>query len=163
MLACVDICCRVAVMETTVASDVVSQLGSTVREERRRLHLTQAELAEQSGVSRSFVIELERGHERAELGKVIAVLSALGLEVSAVTRTRRDQELSTTQRAQALGEVVEGWKKGRAVPDEATQDIVWQYIAGTLSIDAAIEQIDRLPVPGIVYLDADNPDATASD
>lgn len=139
-------------MKTILATGAVSRLGTTVRDARRRLHLTQAELAEQAQVSRTFVIDLERGHERAELGKVIAVLGALNLELSADAHTPEAQELSAVERAEALGEVIDGWREGQAVPDKATQSIVKQYVVGKLSVDEAIEHIDRLPVPATQHL-----------
>ena len=55
------------------------RLGVVVREERQELGITQNDLAQRAGVGRRFVVELEAGHERAELGKVLAVLSALNI------------------------------------------------------------------------------------
>ena len=57
----------------------VAALGAAVRSARKRHGLTQARLAATAKVSRLFVIELEAGHPRAELGKVLSVLDALGI------------------------------------------------------------------------------------
>lgn len=62
--------------------DSAAVLGAKVREARRERRLTQAQIAQTANVSRAFVVELERGHPRAELGKVLAVLGALGLDLS---------------------------------------------------------------------------------
>ena len=43
---------------------------------------TQQALADAAGVSRKFLIDLESGHNRAELGKTMAVLAALRLSLS---------------------------------------------------------------------------------
>lgn len=129
-------------MKTT---DAITSLGATLRESRRRRSLTQAQLATAAGVSRAFVIELENGHQRAELGKVIAVFSALGLDLLAAPHDPSTEELSSQERTEALADVLEGWSHGEAVPDEATQSIVHEYILGELSIEAAIAQIDALP------------------
>lgn len=59
-------------------------LGVTIRQARKRQALTQAELAQMADVSRSFIIELEDGHPRAELGKVLSVLKALDAPLAAV-------------------------------------------------------------------------------
>lgn len=60
-------------------------LGLLIRERRRKLGLDQRELAEKVGVSRLWVIEIERGKPRAEIGLIMRTLLALdlALEVSA--------------------------------------------------------------------------------
>lgn len=53
-------------------------LGAAVRDARTAAQLTQAELAERAGVSREWIIGLERGtRPRAELTKILGVLAAL--------------------------------------------------------------------------------------
>jgi HTH-type transcriptional regulator/antitoxin HipB len=54
-------------------------LGATVRGQRQKLKLTQASLAEAAGVSRAWLTEFERGKPTVELGRVLAVIAALGL------------------------------------------------------------------------------------
>ncbi|AIT82784.1 type II toxin-antitoxin system Y4mF family antitoxin [Novosphingobium pentaromativorans] len=56
-------------------------IGQIIREERKALGLHQDQLAAASGVGLRFIVELERGKVTAQIGKVIAVLSALGCEV----------------------------------------------------------------------------------
>ena len=56
-------------------------LGNIVREERKALGLRQAELAAASGVGVRFIVELERGKPTVQLGRVLAVLSALGCSI----------------------------------------------------------------------------------
>lgn len=132
-------------MEDLLAQAAVERLGATVRDVRRRQGLTQADLAVRSRVGRSFIIELERGHSRAELGKVFAVLGALGLDIGASAHTPTAGERAVAARVEALSEITESWKHGGPVPDEATRRIVQRYIAGELTIDAAIDLIDELP------------------
>ena len=72
-------------MKSIVAIDSVEGLGATVRRVRKRQDITQMELAHMAGVSRSFIIELEDGHPRAELGKVLIVLNALEISLAALT------------------------------------------------------------------------------
>jgi HTH-type transcriptional regulator / antitoxin HipB len=55
------------------------ELGSLVRERRHDLRLSQQELAFRAGVSRPWLVAVERGHPRAELGKLLALLAELGL------------------------------------------------------------------------------------
>lgn len=60
----------------------VSHLGNLVRQKRKAANLTQFELSALSFVGTRFVSELENGKSTLELGKVLQVLSALGLELS---------------------------------------------------------------------------------
>ena len=46
-------------------------LGKAIRRRRKELHYTQAYLAEYTGFSASFISDLERGKETAEIGKTI--------------------------------------------------------------------------------------------
>lgn len=55
-------------------------LGRLIRQERKRQGLRQQQLAAASGVGLRFLIELEHGKATAQLGKVLAVLAALGCE-----------------------------------------------------------------------------------
>jgi HTH-type transcriptional regulator / antitoxin HipB len=60
-----------------------ADLGAVVRERRKQLKLHQAVFAEQIGVSRQWIIELEHGHTRAELGLVLRALDALNIRLDA--------------------------------------------------------------------------------
>jgi y4mF family transcriptional regulator len=57
------------------------QLGSEIRAARRRLKVTQKDLAMTSGTGLRFVIDLERGKSTCQVGKVLQVLQTLGLRV----------------------------------------------------------------------------------
>lgn len=72
-------------LEQRLMQMTVGDIGSTVRAERRRLGLTQTDLADLAGVSDRFVREVEKGKESAELGKVAAVLDVLGFELQPVS------------------------------------------------------------------------------
>lgn len=58
------------------------QLGTAIREARRRQGLRQDQLAAAANVGVRFVIELEAGKPTAQLGKALDVLQALGLPLS---------------------------------------------------------------------------------
>ncbi|HJG37825.1 type II toxin-antitoxin system Y4mF family antitoxin [Enorma phocaeensis] len=58
-----------------------SDLGSIIKAERKRQGLTQVEFAGLCGVGITFLSQLENGKETAELGKTLAVLTTLGLDV----------------------------------------------------------------------------------
>lgn len=65
----------------------LEELGKTLKQARKQKHWTQAELAEQLGMSRATVSALENGTVN-EIGirKVIALCSLLGLELQVQTR-----------------------------------------------------------------------------
>ncbi len=57
------------------------ELGNVIRKRRRELGYTQAFLANYAGVSASFLSELENGKETIQVGKMIDVLSLLGMDI----------------------------------------------------------------------------------
>jgi HTH-type transcriptional regulator/antitoxin HipB len=61
-------------------------IGALIRDQRKKQKLDQAELAARIGVNRRWVIEVERGKPRAEVGLVLKALDALGLSLSVEAR-----------------------------------------------------------------------------
>lgn len=61
-------------------------LGETIRSKRKALGLRQDQLAAAAGVGVRFLVELERGKPTVQLGRTLAVLAALGLNVHIVPR-----------------------------------------------------------------------------
>lgn len=57
-------------------------LGAAIRDRRRQLNLDQSDLANQVGVSRKWIIDIEKGKPRAEIGLILRTLDALGLRLS---------------------------------------------------------------------------------
>jgi HTH-type transcriptional regulator / antitoxin HipB len=68
-----------------------ADLGAVIRDRRKQLKLDQATFAKRIGVSRQWVIQIEHGHARAELGLVLRAIDALDirLETSIDQPTRR--------------------------------------------------------------------------
>ncbi len=58
-----------------------TDLGAVIRDRRKQLGLGQAELAPRIGVSRQWVIGIERGRARAELALVLRTLDELGIRL----------------------------------------------------------------------------------
>ncbi|WP_250002350.1 helix-turn-helix domain-containing protein [Actinoplanes sp. M2I2] len=54
-------------------------LGRYLRDRRRSVSMTQAQLAERAGVSRRWLTDLESGKPTAEVGLIFRVVAALGL------------------------------------------------------------------------------------
>lgn len=57
------------------------ELGAQLRAARLNAGLSQEALAQKAGISRPTLRTLEQGHPTGELGKALAVLRALGLEL----------------------------------------------------------------------------------
>jgi HTH-type transcriptional regulator/antitoxin HipB len=60
-----------------------ADLGAVIRDRRKQRKLDQAAFAKQIGVSRQWVIAIERGHARAELGLVLRAADALNIHLEA--------------------------------------------------------------------------------
>jgi HTH-type transcriptional regulator/antitoxin HipB len=66
--------------------NLMTNLGVEIGERRRALGLRQIDLADLAGASERFVRELEHGKASVRMDKVVAVLDALGLELSTSAR-----------------------------------------------------------------------------
>jgi y4mF family transcriptional regulator len=60
----------------------VADIGKLIRETRKKLGVTQKALALTSGTGLRFIIELEKGKETCETGKVLTVLHTLGIKMT---------------------------------------------------------------------------------
>ena len=67
-------------------SKKLNPIASFVREKRKKLNLTQIELAEKAGVGIRFIRELEQGKETLQLNKVNQVLQLFGHEAGPVKK-----------------------------------------------------------------------------
>ncbi len=84
-----------------------ADLGAVIRERRTELKLGQAELARRIGASRQWIVGIEQGRARAELGLVLRALDALGLRLdTGVTPSRKG--------APDLDAIVAAARKGRS-------------------------------------------------
>jgi y4mF family transcriptional regulator len=85
-----------------------ADLGALIRDRRKQLKLDQAALAKRIGVSRQWVIEIEHGHARAELGLVLRALDALNIRLDATTA---DQAHRRGPGAVDVGDIIRRAKK----------------------------------------------------
>jgi HTH-type transcriptional regulator / antitoxin HipB len=67
----------------------VSNLSQLVKTTRKRQSVRQQDLADLAGVSCRFLSDFENGKETVELGKVLAVLSTLGIDLTPECRDAR--------------------------------------------------------------------------
>lgn len=65
-----------------------ADLGILIRTTRKKLRLDQLTLAKKLGVSRLWLIEIEKGKPRAEIGLVLRALDALHITLNITTETQ---------------------------------------------------------------------------
>ncbi len=58
-----------------------TDLGAFIRERRTKLGMDQVALAEKAGTSRKWLIEVEQGKPRAEIGLILRTLKTLGVSI----------------------------------------------------------------------------------
>ncbi len=66
-----------------------TELGIEIKSARRRQGLRQDQLAAAANVGVRFIVDLEAGKPTAQMGKTLAVLSALGLRISLSELSKR--------------------------------------------------------------------------
>lgn len=69
------------------ASRIAADLGVLVAATRRDLGLAQDDLAALVGIDRQYLSEIERGKVTNHLARLVRILDALGLVLTAVPRT----------------------------------------------------------------------------
>lgn len=62
----------------------VEELGAAIRKRRRKMGWDQQYLAERVRVSRQWIVEIEAGKPRAEIGLLLSTLQALDLRIEVV-------------------------------------------------------------------------------
>ncbi|HXJ43820.1 MAG TPA: helix-turn-helix domain-containing protein [Bryobacteraceae bacterium] len=59
-----------------------AKIGELIRDTRKKLGVTQRDLALTSGTGMRFIIDLEKGKETCEIGKALAILNTLGIKIT---------------------------------------------------------------------------------
>ncbi len=86
-------------------------LGAVIRDRRRALGLEQRALAEKVGVSRHWVIDVEKGRPGCEIGLVMRALRVLGIAL--IAQPVSEQPASTIVAAN-LDAIIDGTRKPRS-------------------------------------------------
>ena len=64
-----------------------TEIGQLVRTVRKKIGVTQAELALTSGTGLRFISDLENGKSTCQIGKVLTVLQTLGITIALAAPT----------------------------------------------------------------------------
>lgn len=89
-----------------------ADLGAAIREKRRALGLDQATLAERVGVSRQWIIEVEKGKPRAAMQLVLRTLDELGIELWTERASPPSSPGSLPGAGIDLGSILDAHRKG---------------------------------------------------
>jgi HTH-type transcriptional regulator / antitoxin HipB len=73
-----------------------TDLGALIRDRRNRVGLDQKSLAEKVGVSRQWIVEVEQGKPRAEIGLLLRTIGALGIALDAEPSAKEPKEKSAS-------------------------------------------------------------------
>ena len=74
-----------------VWDDLATIFGQNLRAARIKADLTQAQLAERTGLTQQYVSLVEAGHQNITIDTMAALARAVGRDVSALIRERRDR------------------------------------------------------------------------
>lgn len=69
-------------MDHEAGTETQRKLGDAVRRLRERAGFSQEQLAEHSGLHRTYVSQLERGHRNATVGTLVKLAAALSVTVA---------------------------------------------------------------------------------
>jgi y4mF family transcriptional regulator len=58
------------------------EIGEIIRDTRKRMGVTQKDLALTSGTGLRFVIDLEKGKQTCEIGKALRIIHTLGIRLN---------------------------------------------------------------------------------
>lgn len=124
------------------------RLGSAIRDARKQRGLTQAALAEQTGVARSWLARVESGHRGAELERIFWVLKELGLTLTlsdaSATGAERTEAVSPRRVTPEVDAAAAAALSARERTDRIRRT-AWQELVPQVS--GAIETAERLRRP----------------
>lgn len=101
-------------MQPTMSIRTASDLGALIREKRLKLGLDQTSLAQKTGTSRKWLVDVESGKPGAQIGLILRTLKALG-----VTLTIAEAPAQALKRAPSatpavdINQVIDSLKKRR--------------------------------------------------
>ncbi|WP_164280069.1 helix-turn-helix transcriptional regulator [Stenotrophomonas indicatrix] len=99
-------------------------LGVVIRQRRKTLRWDQAQLAERVGVSRQWIIEMEKGKPRAELQLVLRTLNVLGLVLTVGNVEGESSVADSSEMPLVLPDIDTIVDGNRLYPDERRKAVV---------------------------------------
>jgi HTH-type transcriptional regulator/antitoxin HipB len=88
-----------------------ADLGAFIRERRTQLGMDQIALAKKAGTSRKWLVEVEQGKPRAEIGLILRTLKSLGVSVDLKADSSPETPLISNARTPDINSVLDALKK----------------------------------------------------
>jgi HTH-type transcriptional regulator/antitoxin HipB len=88
-----------------------TDLGAFIRERRTKLGMDQSALAEKAGTSRKWVVEVEQGKPRAEIGLILRTLKTLGVSIAVTTDAAPKASCTDEPRNIDINNILDSLKK----------------------------------------------------
>jgi HTH-type transcriptional regulator / antitoxin HipB len=88
-------------------------LGSFIRGRRRDLGMEQGALAEKAGTSRKWIVEMEQGKPRAEIGLILRTLRALGVSIDLSSDAGKEERSNSSSASADINSILDSLKRGR--------------------------------------------------
>lgn len=80
----------------------ISDIGALTRDRRAQFRWSQEELAKRVGVSRLWIVQLEKGKPTAQVGLVLRVLKELGIALDASPSSHDDSSRDSRKNINAV-------------------------------------------------------------
>jgi transcriptional regulator with XRE-family HTH domain len=126
-------------MKTKLSVDVDSIVGQRIREHRKKLGMTQSDVAKKLGVSFQQFQKCEKGVNRIGAGRLFEIACLLGIPIQALFPSTPESTAGAKNRAQELEAIsefmasVDGWKLCRAflkVDDPHKREVIVALVQG---------------------------------
>jgi len=88
-----------------------TDLGAFIRERRTKLGMDQIALAKKTGTSRKWLVEVEQGKPRAEIGLILRTLKSLDVSVDLKASSSRETPSISNARTPNINSVLDALKK----------------------------------------------------
>ena len=88
-----------------------TDLGAFIRERRTQLGMDQITLAKKTGTSRKWLVEVEQGKPRAEIGLILRTLKTLGVSIDLKVESPLAASSSTKARTPNINDILDTLKK----------------------------------------------------
>jgi HTH-type transcriptional regulator/antitoxin HipB len=88
-----------------------ADLGAFIRGRRTKLGMDQIALAKKTGTSRKWLVEVEQGKPRAEIGLILRTLKSLDVSVDLKADSSRETPSISNARTPNINSVLDALKK----------------------------------------------------
>jgi HTH-type transcriptional regulator / antitoxin HipB len=88
-----------------------ADLGALIRERRVKLGMDQNDLAEKAGTSRKWIVEVEQGKPRAEIGLILRTLKTLGVSLDIAVERPQKAPSANEPRNVDINNILDSLKK----------------------------------------------------